>query len=436
MSGIDFGNDNSSRYYTISDATNLTIPDGDWTIGVRVRIQDNSGSKFQYILSTGDFGSAGAFQLFLHEDDNTGGDFASSWGFQIVDDSANEINVREENDPDALGEDDTERLIIAQRSGDTLYLKTCPNNGTVTTISTSDASGMGQSDGGDLHYGNRADNDPDRFFEEHAGQFFFVKAALSDAQIEDLAALQGLEDAGVDAGDIVFDLQPTGPDATLTDQSGNGHDATQNGSGWPAASTFDLNPASDTTAPTVTSPTSANVAQTSADVGATSNEGGTGYMVILPSGASAPTGSQVVAGTDGNEDPAVDSGQTAATADTAFTIGATGLSAGTTYDYYVTAEDSAGNVQQTPVSGSFTTATQSISTTITDKSDNPLPDLTDITWWFYDDPSNAPVDEGTGATTDGSGEMQIGTPNAAGTQGYLLVQLSDGRVCTSLETPS
>lgn len=196
---------------------------------------------------------------------------------------------------------------------------------------------------------------------------------------------------------------------------------------------------SDTTAPTVTSPTSANVGETTADVGATSDEDGTGYAVVLPSGAAAPTGSQVVAGTDGADSPAAASGQVAATATTAFAIGMTGLTAGTAYDYYVTAEDAAGNVQQTPVSGSFTTAAAALTSTTRVKVEGTgaaVPNETGINAWFYENESSAPTDVWTGEETDGNGDLVLSHPNASGVEGKLVIELSDGRVGVSKVTPA
>lgn len=197
-------------------------------------------------------------------------------------------------------------------------------------------------------------------------------------------------------------------------------------------------PQSDTTAPTVTAPTVSNIGQTSASVGATSDESGTGYGVVLPAGASAPNGSQVKAGTDGLGNPAAASGSVSCTAGSPFTVGMSGLTAGTAYDYYVTAEDAAGNLQATPVSGAFTTTSTALSSTtrVENKSGTALASETNIKAWFYEDLQAAPTDTWTGEETDVNGDLVLTYTNATGVAGTLVVELSNGHKAVATVTPA
>jgi len=75
------------------------------------------------------------------------------------------------------------------------------------------------------------------------------------------------------------------------------------------------------------------------------NEPGTSYYVMLASGATAPTPAQVKAGLDATGTAALKSGSFATTANTDASTAITGLTAGTTYTFYVVADDAAGNLQ-------------------------------------------------------------------------------------------
>jgi hypothetical protein len=112
----------------------------------------------------------------------------------------------------------------------------------------------------------------------------------------------------------------------------------------------DAQVASDTTPPTLSSITHENIAQTTADLKATSNEASTMYYVVSTS-SSTPTAEQVINNTVTGS---VKNGSSAVTANTAKTFNVTGLTAGTTYYYYMVATDASGNKSGVE-SGSFAT---------------------------------------------------------------------------------
>ena len=111
---------------------------------------------------------------------------------------------------------------------------------------------------------------------------------------------------------------------------------------------------SDITPPTLSSVGSSNIAGTTADIAATSNEDGTMYYVITTS-SSSPTNTQVVAGQDNLGAAAFKAGNASVTATVAKTFNLTGLSALTQYYYYIVAVDGSTN-KSTVSSGNFTTS--------------------------------------------------------------------------------
>ena len=98
-------------------------------------------------------------------------------------------------------------------------------------------------------------------------------------------------------------------------------------------------------------PAAVNIGQTGFDLKIKINEAGTGYWVVLPDGAAAPTSAEVKAGTGSGGAPPILSGNSAlaALAEKVAFIG--GLMPGTGYDVYVVAQDNAAppNLQANPI---------------------------------------------------------------------------------------
>ncbi|MFV3078023.1 DUF4347 domain-containing protein, partial [Niveispirillum fermenti] len=117
-------------------------------------------------------------------------------------------------------------------------------------------------------------------------------------------------------------------------------------------STINLNTGSDTTPPTFDVAPSVGSATTDGFTPSASlDEAGTVYYVVVANNATAPTAAQVKAGQDSTGAVALKSGNSTANSgnfDSSFSA-VTGLTAGTDYDVYFVAEDSAGNLMVTPV---------------------------------------------------------------------------------------
>ncbi|MFD2286622.1 T9SS type B sorting domain-containing protein [Pedobacter petrophilus] len=103
-------------------------------------------------------------------------------------------------------------------------------------------------------------------------------------------------------------------------------------------------------------PKTNNAAITSVDLINNINEAGTTYYVLLPSGSTAPTPAQVKAGLNATGTAAFKSGSFANTAGADASATITGLTSGTSYIFYVVAQDVAGNLQTTVASVDAITA--------------------------------------------------------------------------------
>lgn len=111
----------------------------------------------------------------------------------------------------------------------------------------------------------------------------------------------------------------------------------------------------DTTAPTLSSVVGTKTGQTTANLDFSTNETGPGYVVVTTS-ATNPTQTQVKTGKDHTgASAAFATSQTAIATGAQPTIGATGLTAGTTYYEHVMQEDQYGNQSTVSASVSFTT---------------------------------------------------------------------------------
>lgn len=172
---IDFGDNNSTKYITIGDTADLTLPDSDWAVGVWTRVDDNSGSAFQYLLSSGTIFAANSFHLYLHES----GIDAGRWQLAVNGDGAR----RSSSSPGGDGKD---RLIVCQRSGGNIQIYFCEAGQTATQEYSDTFSGA--MDGNGFDFGRRKDGNTARYYEEHAGELFFLSAALSEDEITALGA--------------------------------------------------------------------------------------------------------------------------------------------------------------------------------------------------------------------------------------------------------
>jgi hypothetical protein len=113
--------------------------------------------------------------------------------------------------------------------------------------------------------------------------------------------------------------------------------------------------AADTTAPVLSAPTASVTGQTTATVGATTDEANGVMACVITTSSTAPSTAQIVAGQDHTGSSAVFADDTTISATGANTINVTGLTANTSYYAHLFHEDAAGNDSNVVSSSQFTT---------------------------------------------------------------------------------
>lgn len=126
---------------------------------------------------------------------------------------------------------------------------------------------------------------------------------------------------------------------------------------WSAVSTFTTDaPSGDTTAPVLSSPVGTQTGTTTANVGATTDEGNGIMYAVVTTSPTQPSISQIKAGQDNGGSAAAWGGSIAVSSTGAKTLSATGLTAATSYYAHLVHTDAAANDSNRVVSSAFTTA--------------------------------------------------------------------------------
>lgn len=213
--------DEVNDYLTIADHADLTLPNGDWCICIWTRVPDNSGTQYQYLLSTATPGTTNSFNLYLSEASQP---FATDdFTFSITDGTPTTYSASSTSNP---GGDGLDRLIVLQRStGDSeVQMWLVEAGGTPTKAASTADTSMIAVNPGAWYVGARADLNANRFYGGAAGHLFKADVALTTDQLTALGA-------GVLPHRIIVDgslklyvpLWDTG--AGLNDLSGGAHNA-------------------------------------------------------------------------------------------------------------------------------------------------------------------------------------------------------------------
>jgi hypothetical protein len=220
--------DESNDYYSVSDAPELALADGDWCIGIWTYVDDNAGSNAQYLISINSLGANNSINLWLEETGS--GSSPGEWSVYGKDgDGTNTGTLR----CGITGADSAWRLIIIQRktADNEIQIWFCEKSGAASKVDSVADTDFDAVDGGDWNIGRRADGDADRFYGGAACELFKGDFALSQAQIEALAAGLPVKTLAAQLGHTLDLYLPMWKaDATLIDYSGSGNSATRHDS--------------------------------------------------------------------------------------------------------------------------------------------------------------------------------------------------------------
>ncbi len=169
----------TDQYLSIADNAALTLPDGDWTIGLWVRLPSNTGTIYKYFMSVNLYGQNPAMYWFFYEGQHVSA--ANKLSFYFRDNDGTEVAASSTITP---GANTAWQHLILQRSGDA-----------ITQYVDGVASGTASSANLDaldantpLYLGCRSDLLVTGFFGGHMAHFAIWGRALSAAERAALAA--------------------------------------------------------------------------------------------------------------------------------------------------------------------------------------------------------------------------------------------------------
>ncbi len=175
----------SNQYLrTLKSGTNITYPDGDWTLGFFVRIVGEVTGNAQYILSNGSFGNSDSLNLLF-----------SGNSFQLYHNGTGSVSMYTSSNYTS-----GDYLVTLSRQGAYLVFRTCvpllnpPIDGSAVVSDTTGATSLQKAlpgEGADgtaaLVIGGRNDLTQTRAFDQAIGRLFLVPTSLSNFDIAQLA---------------------------------------------------------------------------------------------------------------------------------------------------------------------------------------------------------------------------------------------------------
>lgn len=253
--------DESTGYYAIPDDAALSLPAGDWCIGGWVNVTDNTGDFFQYLFSNGGFLATSSLNFYIGEDTSGLAGDRGRWLLALKSDDGTTIQLGAGTT--IFGADSTWRIVLVQynSTAGAWELWTCAKDGTAELLE-SNVSAAKTVNGGAWNIGRRVDGNADRYFGEHACEFWVGNNfSLTQAEIEDLATGKRITDIGKSPA-LYYPAETA--DATLTDSGTSGLTATKNGTVTTSVLTHPVTAASGTV--TITATPQAQAATASASL--------------------------------------------------------------------------------------------------------------------------------------------------------------------------
>lgn len=218
------GFDEIDDYYSIVDAAELTLQDGDWIVGIWTRVTDNTGGYFQYLISNNALATNGSLNIYLRE---ASASTPNAWSVYVQDDDGTAINFNSSSTP---GGDSAWRLIIIQRrtADNEVQMWFCEKDGTPSDEGSAADTGFDAVDGGAWYIGRRLGDPSDHWYGGEAAEFFKGNFSLTSAQIQALGAGLPIWTLAKQIGETLdIYLRMWQAASTLTDLTGNGNTATR-----------------------------------------------------------------------------------------------------------------------------------------------------------------------------------------------------------------
>jgi hypothetical protein len=217
--------DESDDYYLVTDAAELTLQDGDWCIGIWTKLDDDTGSAYQYLLSS--YVAPPVFHLYENEKSVSNPD---KWTVYVEDDDGTKLPDTYLRSNSSSAGDGKWRLIIVQRdkSESEIQMWFCEIEGTATKEASTADTNIGTLNLSDWYIARRHDGNADRYYGGTACELFKGDFALTQSDIEALAAGLPIKTLAAGKG-VTLDLYLPmwQSEATLVDYSGSGNDATR-----------------------------------------------------------------------------------------------------------------------------------------------------------------------------------------------------------------
>lgn len=212
---INLGNPNSSRYYLVSDSSDLTLPNGDWGFAALVRPTLSSSTSPKYLLSTNGYGLANSFNIYIGASNNA-------------------ISVRYNDTVEQVASGaltvGSDYVIYATRFNNFLYVGySLLGSGSRTETAGLNISST-TSNGGNLYLGARSDLNVDRFWRGHIEWISFSNnKSIGTSDVLALSSGAPVLTVLNDKATRLWHWQT----ATATEKDIiTGQTATRNGTGW------------------------------------------------------------------------------------------------------------------------------------------------------------------------------------------------------------
>ncbi len=170
---IDLVSTNTTRYHSVPDHADFTLPNGDWAWITLCSPQDSAATK--YIVSTGPFGGANSVNLYCYN--------AGSFGF-----ATKVYNLTEAFWTGGDVTMDTWYWVYATRRSGNLYVGAVPLNGTTASESAGTAISLAYDSAIGPNIGRRTDGASTRYWHGRWSQVAFVSGTgITEAQVVELA---------------------------------------------------------------------------------------------------------------------------------------------------------------------------------------------------------------------------------------------------------